>query len=106
MIDKLTISKLALLIASKIEPDKIFLIGSYATGKADEDSDIDFLVIKDTTEPKHKRSIEIQKLFIGTKLPTDILVYTKNEFEEEKLKKFSFINTTIQEAQLLYERKQ
>jgi uncharacterized protein len=105
MIEKSTILNFASKIASEINPDRIYLIGSYATGKANEDSDIDFLIIKDTDEPKYKRSIEIQRLFIGTKVPTDILVYTKDEFEKEKLKDFSFINTAIQESQLLYERK-
>lgn len=105
MIDKSTISNIVHRIATIAKPDKIFLFGSYATGHANEDSDIDLLVIKDTLEPKHKRSIEIQRLLIGSKIPVDILVYTNDEFENEKLNKFSFINSAIFGAQLMYERK-
>jgi uncharacterized protein len=105
MIDRETILNLASRIATNISTDKIYLIGSYATGMATENSDIDFLIIKDTNEPKFKRSIDIQRLFIGSKVPTDILVYTNEEFENEKSNNFSFINTAIQGAQLLYERK-
>ena len=105
MIDKLTISNFVYKIVSAANPDKIYLFGSYATGNANENSDIDILIIKDTLEPKYKRSIEIQKLFIGSKLPTDIVVYTNFEFEQEKKNQFSFINSIIKGSQLLYERK-
>ena len=105
MIDKKTISNIVFRIATNVNPDKIFLFGSYATGLANEDSDIDLLVIKETSEPKFKRSIEIQRLLIGSKLPVDIVVYTNDEFENEKVKNYSFVNTAIQGAQLMYERK-
>ncbi|MDP3915767.1 MAG: nucleotidyltransferase domain-containing protein [Bacteroidota bacterium] len=105
MIAESTISNLINRIAINVNPDKIYLFGSYATGMANEDSDIDLLVVKETLEPKYKRSIEIQRLLIGTKLPVDIVVYTNEEFENEKLYKYSFINSAIQGAQLMYERK-
>lgn len=105
MIDESTISNLVNRIALNVNPYKIFLFGSYATGMANEDSDIDLLVVKETLEPRYKRSIEIQRLLIGTKLPIDIVVYTNDEFENEKSKQYSFINSAIQGAQLMYERK-
>ncbi|OFX22172.1 MAG: hypothetical protein A2033_14440 [Bacteroidetes bacterium GWA2_31_9] len=105
MIEKSIILGLILKIANSINPDKIFLIGSYASGNANNDSDIDLLVIKETKEPKYKRSIEIQRLLIGTKLPVDVVVYTNEEFEKEKNKNYSFVNVAIQDAQLMYERK-
>jgi len=105
MIDESTISNLINRIATNVNPDKIYLFGSYATGMANEDSDIDLLVVKETLEPRYKRSIEIQRLLIGTKLPVDVVVYTKDEFENEKLNKYSFLNSAFKGAQLMYERK-
>jgi len=105
MIDKTAISNIILRIANNVNPDKIYLIGSYANGNANEDSDIDLLIVKETNEPKYKRSIEIQRLLIGSKMPVDILVYTNEEFEKEKAKSYSFINSAIKEARLMYERK-
>lgn len=105
LIDTTTIRNIVLMIASNVNPDKIFLFGSYATGQANENSDIDLLVVKNTQEPRHKRSLEIQKLLIGSKLPVDILVYTNDEFEKEKSLKNSFVNSAIHGAQLIYERK-
>ncbi len=95
MIDESTISNLINRIATNVNPDKIYLFGSYATGMANEDSDIDLLVVKETLEPRYKRSIEIQRLLIGTKLPVDVVVYTKDEFENEKLNKYSFLNSAF-----------
>jgi len=105
LIDDKTISDIVYLIATNAHPDKIFLFGSYATGQANEDSDVDLLVVKDTLEPRHKRSIEIQRLLKGSKLPFDILVYTNDEFERERTISYSFVNSAIQGAKLLYERK-
>lgn len=105
LIDNNTISNIVYRIATNAHPDKIFLFGSYATGQANEDSDIDLLVVKDTLEPRHKRSIEIQRLLKGSKLPVDILVYTNEEFERERTINYSFVNSAVQGAKLLYERK-
>ena len=105
MIERSAISKIVLNIANNIKPDKIYLFGSYANGHANEDSDIDLLVVKDTLEPKYRRSIEIQRLLIGSKLPVDIVVYTNDEFEKEKLDAYSFVNSAFQGFELMYERK-
>lgn len=105
MIELPSIINIVYRIAATINPDKIYLFGSYANGQANEDSDIDLLIVKDSAEPRFKRSVEIQRLLIGTKLPVDILVYTNEEFEKEKLNKYSFLFSAIQSANLMYERK-
>ncbi len=105
LIDNKTISNIISRIASGFQPDKIFLFGSYASGQANDDSDIDLLVVKDTHEPRVQRSVAIQRLLIGTKVPIDILVYTNEEFEREKSIHLSFVNSVIMGAKLLYERK-
>jgi len=105
MIDKTTISNIIFKIATNADPDKIYLFGSYASGNATEDSDVDLLIIKDSIEPKHSRSIEIQRLLIGSKIPVDILVYTNDEFKTEISNQYSFVNSAIKNAQLMYERK-
>jgi uncharacterized protein len=92
-------------IAAKFNPDKIILFGSYASGNFDDDSDIDLLIIKDSDLPRHRRSFDIQKYLIGSMIPIDILVYTMNEFEQEKTDEFSFISSAIKSSKVLYERK-
>jgi predicted nucleotidyltransferase len=52
-------------IVSGYAPDKIFLFGSYATGTATVDSDLDLLLIKETQVPVYQRSREVRKLLYG-----------------------------------------
>lgn len=98
------IKEIANTIVKIIDPDKIILIGSYAAGNPNIDSDIDLLVIKESTLPRYKRSFEIEKALIRSGVPMDILVYTHNEFAIEKEIPSSFIQTAIKTSKLLYER--
>jgi len=104
MIETKKIDDIVNRIASRFNPDKIILFGSYATGNPTNDSDIDLLVIKDTDLPRHKRSIDIQKALIGSMIPMDILVYTNAEFDIEQYKKSSFLFSAIKNSKILYER--
>ena len=104
MIEESKIHEIVKIIAGSFSPDKIILFGSYATGQANEDSDLDILVVKDTDLPRHKRNIEIRKALIGTKVPMDLLVFTNIEFESEKIRKYSFLNQVIETSKTLYER--
>ncbi len=105
MIELKKINEIVARIVLKFNPDKIILFGSYASGTANNDSDVDLLVIQNTDLPRHKRSFDIQKLLIGSMIPMDILVYTNTEFEKEKNEKSSFLNSAIKTSKILYERK-
>ncbi|NVO10279.1 MAG: nucleotidyltransferase domain-containing protein [Bacteroidales bacterium] len=105
MIETNKIDDIVSRIATKFNPDKIILFGSYAAGNPNSDSDVDLLVIKDTDLPRHKRSFDIQKFLIGSMIPMDILVYTSKEFEQEKNEKSSFLFSAIKTSKILYERR-
>ena len=62
----------------------IYLFGSYAYGKPNEDSDLDICI---TTDDKSKRKVEIMKLVRKAmaktqSMPVDLLVYYSDEFSE------------------------
>ncbi len=64
-------------------PMELYLFGSYAWGNPDEKSDIDILVVVDSSEDKpHKRPIKGIAALTGLRIAKDILVYTRDEFEE------------------------
>jgi len=105
MIDSKQINDIVNRIASSYKPDKIILFGSYANGTSSENSDLDFILIKDTTEPKHKRGIEVRKLFFGLPIPMDFKIYTSTEFTFELTNKYSFLSLALKESKVLYERK-
>lgn len=75
----------------KVEkPYKIILFGSYAYGEPDENSDIDLVVVVDKDGfnktykdmLKSREVISISLLDIRKKIPIDILVYTKDEWQK------------------------
>src|SRR6056297_1726926 len=84
----MTISEYIDFILKKIiafyKPQIVFLFGSQARNDANKDSDIDFLIIKETDKPKRLRALEFRKIIRGQNYyPLDILVYTPQEFEQE-----------------------
>jgi predicted nucleotidyltransferase len=78
------IETLANKLREKFDVRQIFIFGSQAYGKPDEESDIDLCVI---TDLKNKRKIDIiremrRELMNLISNPLDILVYTEKEFDE------------------------
>jgi uncharacterized protein len=55
MLTAVDIENLRNTIAEQMHPDKIFLFGSYADGRATDDSDIDFLVVMRSELQPHRR---------------------------------------------------
>ena len=104
MIDSNKIREIATEIATKFNPDKIILFGSYANGTQKEDSDLDLLIIQNSDLSIQNRGYEIRMSLIGTMIPFDIVIYTESEFEQEKDKSSSFLNSVMKNSKLLYER--
>lgn len=63
------------------QPDKIYLFGSYATGTANRDSDIDLLLLKESISSRSKEMVAARKLLGGLNQAFDVLVATPEEFE-------------------------
>ncbi len=60
-----------------------YLFGSVAIGNANPWSDIDVLIITESSRPFIERPLDFQELFeLG--IPVDIIVYTSDEFEKVK----------------------
>ncbi len=96
------INKIVQIIIETAHPLKVILFGSYARGDENENSDLDFLVIKETTEPRHLRAKEIRCKLRGLKFPIDIVVYTPDEFSKWDKIPQSFANTILTEGKVLY----
>lgn len=90
-------------IVDEYKPEKIILFGSYANGAPTDDSDLDLLIIKQTTTPFHKRPREIRKYLSNPSCSLDLLVYTPSEYAEYKNQHHSFLNEILREGQICYE---
>lgn len=87
-------------------PLKIILFGSYAAGTPREDSDIDLLIVKDTTKRRVDRVVLVKRLIYNPnrKIPISPLIYTPDELEERLRIGDDFVKDIIQKGIILYER--
>ncbi|MCK9413952.1 MAG: nucleotidyltransferase domain-containing protein [Prolixibacteraceae bacterium] len=104
MIDSNKINEIVSRIATRFNPEKIILFGSYANGIPKHDSDLDLLIVQETDLPIHQRGFDIRMSLRGTMIPMDILIYTKSEFNLEKDRNHSFLNSAMKNSKILYER--
>lgn len=105
MIEKVKIDEIVNRIARVINPRKIILFGSYAVEKANDESDLDLLVVvEDTDLPIYKRARTIRKHLWGiSDIPKDIIVYTEKEIKEWQGVKSSFISNILEYGKVVYE---
>ncbi len=88
------------------QPDKIILFGSRSRDDADEHSDIDLLVISDREKhlPRCQRGLDVRLQLAEFKTPKDILFYTHSDVQRWQSVPQAFINTVLNEGDVLYER--
>ncbi len=91
-------------IVEAVRPQKIILFGSWARGERGPHSDIDLLIIQESTLPRPQRYAQVRRLFWGMRLPMDILVYTPEEFARYQSVPGSFTHTVAREGKVLYAR--
>ncbi len=85
-------------------PQKIVLFGSYAYGEPNQDSDIDLLIIKETSERFPERLDSVRRLATGTHphIPFEVIVLTPDEVKQRLMAGDQFIAEIIQKGQVLY----
>ena len=85
-------------------PEKIVLFGSRARGDARPDSDYDVLVIKESDEPRYRRSISLYVALADLPAEVEVMVYTPQEVEDWSEVPQAFVTTALHEGVTIYER--
>lgn len=86
-----------------LRPDRIYLFGSRARGKAGESSDIDLLVVVPESDlPRHRREALSYDLLWGLTMPVDVIVLTQTEFQRASRVKTSLASRVQAEGKMLY----
>lgn len=98
------IDKAVKVIVELYDPDEILLFGSYAKEKATLDSDIDLLIIKETSLPRHNRGWEVVEFLKRYPQKFDLLFYTPLEVLEAKQKPYSFIQSILISGTFVYKK--
>jgi predicted nucleotidyltransferase len=89
-------------IVDRFRPQKVILFGSYAYGESTRDSDVDLLVVMETTEnPLHMAGLI--SAAIDHPFPLDILVMTPSRLEAYVNEKAIFETDLITKGVVLYE---
>jgi uncharacterized protein len=92
-------------IVSGVQPEKIVLFGSYAAGNPNPDSDLDILVIMETSSRPAERVLSVTRLLRPRPFPMDILVRTPQEIVDLLEAGDGFIREVMQQGKVLYEQR-
>jgi predicted nucleotidyltransferase len=84
--------------------ERIILFGSYAEGRAGEDSDVDLLVVKETDADFYTRVREARRSFRdpGRRTPVDVIVLTPEELQRGLAEGNSFLGNIVKRGVLLH----
>ncbi len=103
------INEMTAVLVRKAHPEKIILFGSQARRTAGPTSDVDFVVVeKKPFGPDHSRRQEMVRLWKTLSrfdFPTDILVYSQEEFEYWSESINHVVGRAVREGRILYERR-
>ena len=91
------------IFVTQFSPQKIIIFGSVASRTADEDSDIDILVVMDTEGDKISRRVPLIIALGKLRIDTDIVVATPEEFESMRNDRSSFIHEIVSIGYVAYE---
>ena len=91
-------------IVQRFAPDKIILFGSYASGTAGPDSDVDLLVVMRVGGSKRQQAVELHGLLAGMGVPKDLIVVTPEDCVQYRDISGTVIGSALREGKILYDR--
>ncbi len=89
-------------IAQAMQPEKIYLFGSYAENRATDDSDVDLVVVMESELAPHRRNVALKRLFPRRSFSLDAFVYTPLEFARYKDIPGTIVYNATHHGKLLY----
>lgn len=108
MVNDVKVKEVILNVVKKIKehytPEKIVLYGSFAYGKPDEDSDIDFLIIKNTKERPIDRRVYVRRIVSVLRKghPFSSIVVTPQELKARLEIGDQFFKEILSKGEVLY----
>lgn len=99
-----TILEIVEKIKQEYQPEKIILFGSYAYGVPDRDSDIDLLIIKDTTDRPIDRRVAVSRIVSDSRrlIPFEPIVLTPKEVNDRLKIGDQFLKEILKKGKVLY----
>ena len=103
MVNRAEIRKYAKTLGREFRPERVILFGSYARGVANEDSDVDLLVIIDHDKPRNVDQAIAMRLKADAPFPMDMLVKRPAEVIARLSMNDTFLKGVFRDGKVLYE---
>jgi len=86
----------------KLDPELMIVFGSVASRTANDDSDLDLVLVKESNENRLLRSAKARLALKGSKVPIDIIVYTPEEFKLRLTSKYSLPSEALATGRIVH----
>jgi predicted nucleotidyltransferase/HEPN domain-containing protein len=101
--DQVALAQAVERLVEALAPERIYLFGSQARGDATADSDYDVLVIVPSSDqPGYRRAQTAYHALRGVRLPVEVVVFTRAEFDYQLPARASLPATVAREGKVLY----
>ena len=91
-------------ILARSPAQRAILFGSIATGRADEYSDIDLIIVAESSRPFVERFKDYRPVLKAAPTAIQLLVYTPDELARMVAEERGFICRALEEGSVIYER--
>jgi len=102
-VTKRKLKQVATQIAQHPNVEKIILFGSHAYGKPNKDSDVDLLVVVNSSKRTRHMAAAMYLSINPYPFPLDIIVRTKKEIQERLPQGDWFLREIVEKGKVLYE---
>lgn len=96
------LDRIVTVLVKEYRPEKIILFGSFAAGMVHEGSDLDLVIVKQTSKRPIDRQVEVYGL-VKPEVGIDLFIYTPQEFRDLESMGFSLVKEIVAKGKVLYE---
>ena len=92
-------------LSAEYRPKRVILFGSYAYGQPRPDSDIDLLIVKDTSDRFIDRWVDVRRILSDPKrtIPLETIVLTPQEITNRLNAGDQFLAEILKKGEILYD---